>query len=148
MCLDTITKTAYDMPDACIAYKIVLRKNRQGELIGYLPYLMSDPFTYTTPDSAKYPSMGWGISDENHKAYAVFSNDEYLAGVHAYTDREFAVDYTEAINTNVHIDSYWPRQYYLAVCVKVLLRGPICEGMEYSDKVVVYKECIILNEEI
>jgi len=144
MCLDTITRTADDMPDACIAYKSVRKQIEGGKLMGYFPHIMS--ITRKGLGTTDSPSMSWGMPEERGAIpIRFFPYTNYRAGVHAYLDKEHAIQ--KAIQP-VTIEKWFdqPKTYNIMACVMVLLRGPICEGREDTQTVVVYKECTILDE--
>jgi len=128
MCLDTITKSEISpLQPAMIAWKLV--RKIYGK---YFPAQMLDPFY-----ACGY-ECGWG---SNERKELSVTNEPYEAGVHAWKYMSSA-DFT-----------YYRWEEYTAhfshlnvVKVKVLLRGPICEGTQDSEHVVVYKEMSILEE--
>jgi len=68
---------------------------------------------------------GWAVSDEEMSLpYGMYPRT-YQCGVHAYAEK---------------------KRFPYNGTVKVLLRGPICEGEEQRRRVLVYREMTILEE--
>ena len=156
MCLYRLTKSIArfdDMPEACIAAKIV-RKMKDEKGVHYLPlYNSGQLFRHGAPYSdyrqLQWPRIGggWGMRDPVHSWDNSVERSDcgayYAAGVHAYASVLGAKQTLRAMHDTMD-----------KVIVRVLLRGPICEGTELIDShgptdsvnVVVYKEMTILEE--
>ncbi len=132
MCLDLITHTVEDLPDAVVAYKAVRAYHsptkRGYPQRGYLPGVRG-----TDMQEPKTPGQGWALRDDAYWITAG-TNQDYLPGVHAYLTPMDA--YREA---DARFDP-------LCVVVKVYLRGPIVAGRQNQRPVVVYREMTIIEE--
>jgi len=99
-----------------------------------------------TPVNLRFRTLGepcgWGSCEEIIHA---ITNEKYEAGVHAWGSQG-AADRTYRRWEEYYKEAIVGGEPFGMVKVKVLLRGPICEGEQDGEHVVVYKEMSILEE--
>jgi hypothetical protein len=123
MCLDRVTAREDEMLPAMIGYKIVEQ-------------VYSDRFIPVCSCEFMMGALiggGWALRDSaEHHITSGDGYTVYIPGVHAWMNVDDA---------NRHL--FYGRDAF--VVVKVLLRGPICKGLQDYYEVVVYREMTILE---